>query len=163
VTTIKLKVGGSGHVTLAHPLASPGRQGGRSRARVVAVDGVPAGVSADAVLRRYAETVDVHHDRDAVAWEEIGPGKILRPARARRDEAGIPSPEDLGGRVRAAREAAGLTQAQAASRLGVGATTYAEREKSTTLPYPMLLDLIRVLGYDPAVLCPEVSGPGPGG
>lgn len=83
--------------------------------------------------------------------------RTATPARARRSKAGayVPSPE-LGRRLRAARERAGLTQDQAAARLGLGRQTLAERERSTTLPYSMLLECILVLGYDRAILCPEL-------
>ena len=75
-----------------------------------------------------------------------------------RDPKAALTPARLGGRVAAARAAVGLTQQQAADRLGIGQTTYAAREAATTLPYGALLELVRVLGYDPAILCPELAG-----
>jgi hypothetical protein len=39
----------------------------------------------------------------------------------------------------------------------MGQTTYGMREQSTSLPYSMLLELVQVLGYDPATLCPELA------
>jgi transcriptional regulator with XRE-family HTH domain len=80
-------------------------------------------------------------------------------ARERRSLAGIPSPSELAARVRAAREAAGLTAAEAGAILGISQQSYSERERSTNLPYPMALELIRSLGYDPAILYPEVARP----
>lgn len=78
------------------------------------------------------------------------------PTRARRHAAGCPTPSELGARVRAAREAVGLSQTEAGRRLKISQQTYAARETTTSLTYPTLLEMVRVLGYDPRILCPEL-------
>lgn len=79
------------------------------------------------------------------------------PTRARRALVGAPSPSEIGRRIRAARKAAGLTQVEAARRLKISQQSYSSREITSRLPYGMLVEMVSVLGYDPAILCPEVA------
>jgi len=78
----------------------------------------------------------------------------------------VPVPEsdpmtraEFGRRFKAAREARGLSQAQAAARVGVPQPRIAEYESGFRVPpVPRLLELIEVLELDPAVLFPEFFG-----
>ena len=85
------------------------------------------------------------------------------PTRSRRTQAGAPSPSELGARIKAARKAAGLTQVEAAKRLKISQQSYSDRKRTTKLPYGMAVEMIRVLGYDPAILCPEILSSRDGG
>jgi transcriptional regulator with XRE-family HTH domain len=67
-----------------------------------------------------------------------------------------PGTRALGARVRAERQRLGLTQAQAAQRLQVSRTSYAQIEHATTLQYGVLLALVRDVGMDAAALVPEL-------
>lgn len=78
------------------------------------------------------------------------------PTRARRHAAGCPAPSELGARVRAAREAVGLSASEPARRLGITYQSYQAKETKTGLTYPAIVELVKVLGYDPRILCPEL-------
>lgn len=64
--------------------------------------------------------------------------------------------EECGRRIRAAREAAGLSQEEAAERLGVERATYTQYERGRRVPtWTKLYELIEALGLSPAILFPE--------
>jgi transcriptional regulator with XRE-family HTH domain len=67
---------------------------------------------------------------------------------------------ECGRGIRAARRAAGLSQGQAAVRLGVKRPSYAQYELGRRVPsWTILYELIQALDLDPAILLPEfVSG-----
>ena len=63
---------------------------------------------------------------------------------------------ECGRRIKAAREAAGLTQDQAAELLGVKRPTFAQYELGRRVPsWLNLYELIERLKLDPAILMPE--------
>ena len=66
--------------------------------------------------------------------------------------------DECGRRIKAAREAAGLTQDQAATLLGVKRPSYAQYELGRRVPSWMnLYELIHLLKLDPAILMPEYA------
>lgn len=69
--------------------------------------------------------------------------------------------EECGRRLRAAREAAGLTQAEVAERLGMKRGSYAQYETGRIVPSWILLDkMIEVAGMDREIIHPECFPPG---
>jgi transcriptional regulator with XRE-family HTH domain len=68
-----------------------------------------------------------------------------------------PSAEDLAERIRAERIRLGLTQREAAERLGVSRSTYRQLETAANPTAITLVGLVRVLGMRPEVLLPEFS------
>ncbi len=64
---------------------------------------------------------------------------------------------ECGRRIRAAREATGLSQGEAAARLGVKQGSYAQYELGRRVPsWIALWELVDGLGLDPAILFPEL-------
>lgn len=64
--------------------------------------------------------------------------------------------EEFGRRFKAAREAAGLTQVEAAARLGIPQPRIAEYESGFRMPpLDRLTDIIEALGLNPRILFPE--------
>jgi transcriptional regulator with XRE-family HTH domain len=65
----------------------------------------------------------------------------------------------FGKRLRAARDAVGCTQAEAAEVLGVSRGTYAQYEAGRREPGVLrVLAMVKKLGLDPAILFPEFFG-----
>ncbi len=64
---------------------------------------------------------------------------------------------EAGERLRAARDDRGLSQTDAAARLGVARPRLAEWEAGRHVPdWPKLVWMVATLGYDPAILIPEL-------
>jgi transcriptional regulator with XRE-family HTH domain len=64
--------------------------------------------------------------------------------------------EEFGRRFKAAREAAGLTQLEAAQALGQRQPRIAEYESGKRVPpIPHLVEIVLTLGLDPRLLVPE--------
>ncbi len=63
---------------------------------------------------------------------------------------------EFAARFKAAREALGLTQAEAAAAIGVPQPRVAEYESGVRVPPTLrLIEIIETLGLDPAILFPE--------
>jgi transcriptional regulator with XRE-family HTH domain len=72
--------------------------------------------------------------------------------------------EECARRLRAAREATGLTQGQAAERLGIKRPTYTQYEVGRRVPsWVTLYHLIEKLGLNPAIIFPEYVAAKKGG
>lgn len=70
---------------------------------------------------------------------------------------------ECGRRIRAARQAAGLSQGEAAERLGVKRPSYAQYELGRRVPsWIILYEFIQTLDLDPAILLPEFVPAGGG-
>lgn len=74
------------------------------------------------------------------------------------DRQGRPDTAELGRRVRAERERLGITQGEAARRLGVSRGSYRQIETVTVLQYGVLVALVCDLGMKLEVLAPEIAG-----
>lgn len=74
------------------------------------------------------------------------------------EKQGRPSTVELGRRVRAERERLGLSQSEAARRLGLSRGSYRQIEAVTVLQYGVMVALVRDLGMDRAALAPELFG-----
>lgn len=72
------------------------------------------------------------------------------------EKQGRPSTAELGRRVRSERERLGLTQEEAARRLGLSRGSYRQIETVTVLQYGVLVALVRDLGMDARALAPEL-------
>jgi transcriptional regulator with XRE-family HTH domain len=72
------------------------------------------------------------------------------------------NPFELAERIRAARLAVGITQYDAAQRLGLPRARIAEWESRRVVPkISALVQLVTVLGYSPRILLPELFEPRP--
>jgi transcriptional regulator with XRE-family HTH domain len=68
--------------------------------------------------------------------------------------------EECGRRLRAAREEAGLTQTEAAARLGWAIPSYTQYERGKRVPsWVTLAKMVEALGLDPETLFPEWVAP----
>lgn len=64
--------------------------------------------------------------------------------------------EEFAARFKAARQATGLTQVQAAEQIGIPQSRIAEYETAVAIPSAVkLFEIVQVLGLDPAILFPE--------
>lgn len=71
-----------------------------------------------------------------------------------------PRPGEVGPRIRAERLRLGMTQEQAAERLGVKRGSYNQLEDAKANPkLSTLIALVRVVGMDPRAIAPELFGP----
>jgi transcriptional regulator with XRE-family HTH domain len=78
------------------------------------------------------------------------------------DKAKLLDKAECARRLRAAREAAGLTQEKAAEALGVARPSYTQYELGKRVPtWTRLYEFIATLKLDPAILFPEFVPPAP--
>jgi transcriptional regulator with XRE-family HTH domain len=68
---------------------------------------------------------------------------------------GVPTAEEWGRRFRRAREAKGLSQGDAAARMGVARPTYGRYEQDRAPTLDKAYEMIYRLGLDPAIVFPE--------
>jgi len=66
------------------------------------------------------------------------------------------TPTEFGARFKAARQATGMTQAEAAAALGVAQPRIAEYENGVRVPPTLrLIEIVETLGLDPRIFFPQ--------